>query len=134
MKTFPSKKHAAEKDFGYVFCLVFLLIAFLPLFNGHSMRLWAFQVASFFFVVAIVFPVLLKYPCLFWSKVGLLLHHIVNPLILGIIYFGVVCPIGAIMRRVKGGLMKINFNSSAKSYWIERDPAGPNPKTMSQQF
>lgn len=137
MKSVPTKskkKLSPEKEFGYVFCLVFLIVAFLPLWKEHPIRIWAFQISALFFIGAVFFPAVLKYPCLYWLKLGLLLHRFINPIILGIIYFGVVCPIGLMRRKAKSGSIKIKLDPGIKSYWIQRSPAGPEPKTMLQQF
>jgi hypothetical protein len=129
-----NKKISSEKEFGYVFCGVFLLLAFLPLLQGHPIRLWAFGISTGFFLLTWILPSILKLPSQIWLKFGALLHHIINPMVLGIIYFGVVWPIGVIMRKRRGGSIKLDFDSTVKSHWIERVPAGPDPKTMRQQF
>ena len=64
-----------------------------------------------------------------WFKFGILLGKIVSPLIMGIIFFLVVTPIGLIMRLLGKDLLNLKYNN--KSYWIEKD--GPKSK-MKNQF
>ena len=65
-----------------------------------------------------------------WFKFGLLLGKIVSPLIMGIIFFFVVTPIGFIMRAIGKDLINLKYNNN-KSYWIEK--TGPKSK-MKNQF
>ena len=65
-----------------------------------------------------------------WCKIGILLGKIVSPLIMGIIFFLVVTPIGLLMRLLGKDLINLKYNNN-KSYWIEK--TGPKSK-MKNQF
>ena len=65
-----------------------------------------------------------------WFKIGIFIGKIVSPLIMGIIFFLVVTPIGLLMRLFGKDLLNLKFNNN-KSYWIEKD--GPKSK-MKNQF
>ncbi len=69
-----------------------------------------------------------------WTKLGLVLFKVVNPIVLGLIYGLTIIPIGLALRASGKDLLRLKFDPDAKSYWIERDPPGPAPETMSQQF
>ena len=65
-----------------------------------------------------------------WYKFGLVLGQLVSPLIMGLIFFFVVTPIGLIMRTLGKDLLNLKYNNQ-KSYWIEK--TGPKSK-MKKQF
>ncbi|MEM7503644.1 MAG: hypothetical protein AAF417_16455 [Pseudomonadota bacterium] len=69
-----------------------------------------------------------------WMKLGLVLFKVVNPIVLGLIYLTTIVPIGLIMRASGRDLLSLKRDPSASSYWVERDPPGPAPETMTQQF
>lgn len=69
-----------------------------------------------------------------WTKLGLLLFKIVNPIVLGLIFALTIVPIGLLLRAFGKDPMCLSFEPDAKSYWIERDPPGPAPDSMPQQF
>jgi hypothetical protein len=69
-----------------------------------------------------------------WTKLGLLLFKVVNPLVLGLIYLTTVVPIGLWMRLLRRDLLSLKFDRRAASYWVVRDPPGPAPDTMTRQF
>lgn len=69
-----------------------------------------------------------------WTKLGLLLFKIVNPIVLGLIFGLTIIPIGLLLRAFGKDPLRTTFDPDAKSYWIERDPPGPAPDTMGQQF
>ena len=67
---------------------------------------------------------------IFGFRFGLFLGKIVSPIVMGIIFFLVVTPIGLLMRIIKKDLLNLRFNKN-KSYWIEK--GGPKSK-MKNQF
>jgi len=129
-----SAKAGSERDFGIVFAVVFAVIGLWPLWNGDPLRLWALIVAAIFLTAAFVLPVALRPLNRLWFLFGLALHKIVNPLVMGLLFYLTVTPTALIMRAVGKDPMHRRFDRQAKSYWIERDPAGPAPETMRQQF
>ncbi len=69
-----------------------------------------------------------------WTKLGLILFKVVNPIVLGLIFALSIMPIGLLLRAFGKDPLRLKLDPSAKSYWIPRDPPGPVPETMGQQF
>ena len=123
-----------DRSFGFLFAVVFAVIGVLPLLFGHGARRWAFTVALLFFAVALVVPQLLRPLNVVWHRFGLLLHNIVNPVVMGAIFFLTVFPAGVIMKIIRRDTMKRKFDRSASTYWIERESPGTDPNSMRNQF
>jgi len=98
------------------------------------MRAWAIGLACAFGLMAAIAPNLLGPANQIWMKFGLLLHAIVSPIALGILFFFVFFPTGLLMRLFGKDPLRLKFDSSAESYWINRAPPGPAPESMHQQF
>ena len=112
----------SEKGFGIVFAVVFLIIALWPLvFHGNPVRLWALAVAAAFLAIAFFAPKILAPLNKVWFKFGMLLSMIVSPIVMGIIFFVTVTPIGLIRRIKHPDPLNQNFDPQADSYWITRD-------------
>ena len=120
----------SNKNFGIVFAILFLVISFWPLLKGEDLRNWSLVIALIFLVLGLINSKILTPLNQLWFKFGLLLGRIVSPLIMGVIFFFVVTPIGFIMRILGKDLLKLKFNKD-KSYWIKKD--GPKSK-MKNQF
>lgn len=131
-------KIGSNRSFGLVFAAVFTIIAILPILildgNEATMRTWALAVAALFAIIAFVRPELLRPLNTLWFRFGLLLHKIVNPLVMGLMFFVVISPIGLIMRSLGKTSLKKGFDQNIDSYWIPREPPGPAPETMKRQF
>jgi hypothetical protein len=69
-----------------------------------------------------------------WTWLGLILFWVVNPIFLGLIYGTTMVPIGLVMRLTGRDPLRLKFDPEAESYWIRRDPPGPAPDTMINQF
>ena len=127
-------KLGSERSFGIVFAVVFAIVALWPLMADGGVRLWAAVVAGLFLALALVAPGILKPLNLLWFKFGMVLHKIVNPLIMGLLFFVTVTPIALLMRALGKRPLALEADASLESYWIERDPPGPDPETMKRQF
>ena len=127
-------KGSSDRMFGFVFTAVFAVIALWPLVGGEPVRIWSLIVAAVILVVALVRPALLAPFNRAWTRFGLLLHKVVNPILMGIIFFVAVTPIGLIMRAMGKDPLRLQFDATARTYWIERTPPGPEPETMKHQF
>jgi hypothetical protein len=124
----------SERSFGLVFAIVFALIALFPLWWGGPVRIWALVVAGAFTAAALLMPVVLRPLSLLWFRIGLLLHRVVNPLLMAVLYFGVFTPMGLVLRARGKDLLRLRRDRASASYWIAREPPGPKPGSMSKQF
>ena len=124
----------SDRGFGIVFAFVFTAIGLFPLLRGASPRGWSLAVAGGFLAVALVKPTWLAPLNTLWFRFGLLLQRVVHPIVLAVIYFAVVTPTGLIMRALGKDPLRLRFDPDAASYWILRDPPGPEPESMKQQF
>ncbi|NKB57497.1 MAG: hypothetical protein GKS00_14320 [Alphaproteobacteria bacterium] len=127
-------KGSSNRSFGIVFATVFAILALWPLLRGADPRWWALGLAGLFLFAAIAFPKVLTPLNRLWMRFGLLLHRIVNPLVMALLFFLVVTPIALIMRLLGKRPLHLDVDSDATTYWIKRDPPGPSPETMKQQF
>jgi hypothetical protein len=127
-------KGGSDRAFGMVFAVVFTVIAGWPMMGGGTARLWSFGIAALLLVVALVRPGMLAPFNRLWTRFGLLLHNITNPVIMGLVFFVAVTPTAVIMRVLGKDMLNRRLDPAAESYWIERRPPGPEPETMKQQF
>lgn len=127
-------KGSSNRGFGIVFAVFFAILTFSPLTHGGTIRWWCFAVAAAFLAAAYLFPKALTPLNWGWTRFGLLLHHVMNPLIMGLLFFLTVTPVGLVMRLMGKDPLRLKFDRGAKTYWIERNPPGPEPDTMRRQF
>jgi len=127
-------KTSPDRSFGIVFTVVFCIVGAAPLIGGGGIFWWAVGIAGMFLALSLIRPRTLAPLNRLWTKFGLLLHHIVNPIVMGFLFFLVVTPIGLLMRALGKRPLNLEFDREAKSYWIEREPPGPEPESMKQQF
>ena len=124
-------KISSNRSFGLVFFVIFLIVALWPLKSGEDIRLWSLVLSIIFFILGIFNSKLLTPLNKLWFKFGILLGSIVSPLIMGLVYFFVVTPMGVLMRILGKDLLKTSKVKSASSYWIKRDK---QQSTMKKQF
>ena len=124
----------SERAFGIVFAAVFALIGLWPLLADGGVRLWALALAFLFLAAAFLAPRALAPLNRLWFRFGNLLHRIVNPLVMGLLFFTTVTPIALLMRLAGKDPLRLRFDRAAKSYWIERTPPGPAPESLRHQF
>ena len=123
-------KISSNRSFGIVFFIVFLLVAFYPLTYSGEVRIWSTIISLIFLVLGLLNSRILTPLNKFWFKIGIFLGKIISPLLMGIIFFLVVTPIGLIMRLLGKDILNLKYNKN-KSYWIEKN--GPKSK-MKNQF
>ena len=127
-------KSGSNKSFGLVFAALFVILGLWPLINAEPVRIWFLVFAALLAVVAFAAPKLLAPLNRVWFLFGLLLHKIVSPVIMALLFFTTVTPIALIMRVLGKRPLPLEFDAEAKSYWIEREQPGPEPETMTRQF
>lgn len=133
-RTDDNPKQSSDRFFGITFFAVFLLIALWPLLSQHPLRPLALGIALAFLAIALVAPAWLAPLNRLWLKFGELLHRITSPVILGIMFFGVITPVGFLMRLAGKDHLGLKFDREASSYWVRREPPGPEKSSLKRQF
>ncbi len=127
-------RSSSNRSFGVVFAAVFAIVALWPLTGDGKLRIWAAAIAGAFLAVALTRPSALAPFNRAWTAFGSVLHKITNPLIMGLVFYGAVTPTALIMRALGKDPLRRRFDRDAKSYWIDREPPGPEPDSMKRQF
>ena len=128
MKNLP--KLPSNRNFGIVFFVVFLIISLYPLVFGQGIAKWSLAISIIFLVLGLINSNILTPLNRLWFKFGIFLGIIISPIVMALIFFLVVTPIGLIMRLLRKDLLNLKYNKK-KSYWIEKN--GPKSK-MKNQF
>jgi len=127
-------KPGSDRSFGLVIAGATAILGALPLLRGAAPHWWLLAVAVVFAILGLAAPRLLSPLNYIWFRFGLLLHRVISPLVIGAVFFLCVTPIGLIMRLLGKDVLSLRRRADLASYWIERDPPGPEPGTMTNQF
>ncbi|WP_417832854.1 SxtJ family membrane protein [Terasakiella sp.] len=126
---------SSNRSFGIVFAVFFLILGMLPLLGDEPrVNAWLLGISGAFLLLSLIVPNVLAPLNNLWFKFGLLLHKIVTPLIMGIMFFIVITPIALIFKIMGKDLLNRKFDDNTKSYWIERDVGSVTPESMKNQF
>jgi hypothetical protein len=123
----------SHRSFGIVFSVFFAVVAIWPLRTGEPVRLWSLGLGAAFSICALIVPGALAPLNRIWTKFGLVLSRIARPVAMGVLFYGVITPLGFFLR-LKGNDPLRMLRTSSETYWIERQPPGPAAETMTDQF
>ena len=124
----------SNRSFGTLFTVVFALLAALAWWKGSAAFGWLAAVSALFAVVTLLWASWLTPLNRAWMALARVLNKIVSPIVLGVLYYGVVTPFGMVMRAAGKDPMRRRFDTAANSYWIHRQPPGPPPESLRDQF
>ena len=122
---------SSNRNFGLVFFFVFLIVGLFPLLKEEPFRIWSIVIAIIFLILGLMNSKLLTPLNKLWFKFGLFLGSIVSPIVMGIVFFLVITPIGFVMKIMGKDLLNKKKDNDKKSYWINRSKT---KSTMKQQF
>ncbi len=123
-------KIGSNRSFGIVFFVVFLIIGLWPLINNGDIRNWSVIISVIFLVLGLLNSKVLTPLNKAWFRFGIFLGNFIAPIVMAIVYFLVVTPIGILMKIVKKDLINLKKNNN-KSYWIEKNEI---KSSMKNQF
>ena len=124
----------SDRNFGLVMAAAAAILGCLPLLRLGAPHWWLLAAAVAFAALALIIPRALHPLNYLWFRLGLLLHRMMSPLIIGAVFFLCVTPIGLLMRLFGKDVLSLRRRADLPSYWIIRDPPGPEPGTMTNQF
>ena len=123
-------KKSSSKSFGYLFFGIFFALSIWAYIKNQNLNYWLIGTSTVFLVLTLIKSKLLDVLNDLWIKFGELLGKIVSPIVMSIVFFLIVTPIGLILKIVKKDLLKLKFNND-KSYWIEKNKT---IESMNKQF
>ena len=123
------RRKSNNRSFGILFCIVFLLIAIWPLISSNPIRYWAIVLSITFLILGVVDSKLLSPLKDYWIKLGEILGKVIAPLVMSLVFFIILTPIGLILRIFGKDLLKLKKNKKS-SYWLSRGDL----KSMDRQF
>ena len=129
MKNSINIKNKDNITFGVLFFILFLIIGIYPLKSGGVIRIWSVVLSSLFLIITIIRPNFFTFLNKLWIQFGILLGKIISPVVMGLVFFFVVTPIGILVRILKKDVM--GLKRGASSYWINRED---KVQSMKKQF
>jgi hypothetical protein len=129
-----STRGPSNRSVGLVFSAVFTILSLAPMLRGNPPRWWAVPPAVGLLAVALLFPRILTPLNRAWFALGLMLHAGISPLIMALLYYTTVTPLGLLLRLLGKDLLRLRIDRAVPTYWIDRVPPGPAPDTMGRQF
>jgi hypothetical protein len=128
-------KGSSDRSFGLVIAGGFALVALLPVLHApHQPRWWAIAIAVAFALFALFWPKRLAVLNRLWLRFGLLLSKVVSPIILGLLFYTTLLPIGLLMRLFGKDPLRLRPDRVGDTYWIRRDSSGAATESMKHQF
>jgi hypothetical protein len=115
--------------FGILFFIFFIIVGLYPLKSGGVIRVWSVVFSLVFLIITIIRPNLFTFLNKLWIQFGILLGKIISPIVMGLVFFFVVTPIGIFVRILKKDVMGLKRGTS--SYWINRED---KVQSMKKQF
>src|SRR5260221_13473328 len=125
---------SSDRGFGLVFAAFSAIVAASRLWKGQPSGTWWVAATGVTLAVALLRPGLLAPLNRLWLKLGLLLFRIISPLTLGLLFFLTITPIGLLMRALNKDFLRRRLERQATNYWILREPPGPAPETLKNQY
>ena len=124
-------KISSNRNFGLVFFFIFLVVSIWPLTHNESPRIWSAIISLAFLILVLTRSKLLTPLNRLWAKFGIILGSIITPIVMGVVFFLVITPIGLVMKIIGKDLLSIKYDKKKETYWIKRDKP---TSTMKQQF
>ena len=126
---------SSNRSFGLIVGLFSGCIAAVKFWHGEQGTGLAWAISAFILIsLAVLKPALLSPLNRLWFRFGLLLHKVMNPLLMAVMFYLVILPVSLLMRVFHKDPLRLKYDPHAATYWIERRPPGPVPDTMRNQF
>ena len=124
-------KISSNRNFGLVFFIIFVIVSLWPLTYEGPIRIWTVIISLVFLILGLMNSKLLTPLNKLWFKFGIILGAIVAPVVMGVVFFLVVTPIGLVMKIMGRDLLNKKYDKKKRTYWIKRDTS---IGTMKHQF
>ena len=124
----------SDRNFGFTMAAVFALIGSVGLYHASSHAPIWLGISAIFAGLTLWRPRTLAPANRVWLKLGLLMYRVVNPVIMAILFFVAILPIGLAMRMFGKDFLQLKRDPSQPTYWLPRTDPRPQSESMRQQF
>ena len=114
-------KTSSNKSFGLVFFVIFIIIALWPLLKEGDIRIWSIIVSVIFLILGLLNSKILTPLNQLWMRLGMMLGTVVSPIVMGIVYFGVITPIGLLMKLFGKDVLNLKLDKNKTTYWLKKN-------------
>lgn len=125
---------SSDRAFGLTLAVACLLLGTIRLILGHSYAAWWLGAGLLLLGLALFWRAPLKPLNRLWLRLGLVLYRVVNPIVMLLLFVTTIIPIGAMLRLSGKDPLRLRRDPATPSYWLPRQPPGPDPKSMINQF
>lgn len=125
----------SERKFGFIFFFVFVVLGIFAYFKHHNVQYSVLfgLIAAVFLLLALLAPKVLRPLNKAWFQLGLLMAKIVNPLVMAVLFFVLITPVAVLSRLFGRDVLRLK-KSAQSTYWVQRDPIGPDADSFKNQF
>jgi Saxitoxin biosynthesis operon protein SxtJ len=127
-------ERSSDRKFGLTFAAVGLLIGAVKLWWGENTGWFWLAGGGALIALATTCPRVLAPLNRVWGQLSIMLHRLVSPIVMFVVFITTVIPVGLIMRALGKDPLRLRPDPEAATYWIDRKPPGPAPGTMKNQF
>jgi len=124
----------STRSFAITMAVVLGGVGSYLLFKSQPMAYVLLSVAAVFLLLEWIWSRALEPFNWLWFKLGMLMGMVMSPVVMGIIFFAVVTPIGLIRRLGGADSLRLKKDPPCDSWWQEREPPGPDPEQLPRQF
>jgi hypothetical protein len=130
----PAGDGGSDRHFGLLVGGALMAIGLWPLWHHRGVRWWALAIGLAFSLIALAAPSVLAPLKRVWMKFGWLLGRAVSPIVMGALLYLVITPVGLLQRLFGRDPLQLKWDREADTYWQFRQPPGPKPDSMTNQF
>jgi predicted membrane metal-binding protein len=123
-----------DRSFGLTFAVIFVVVSAWLLWRDRSYWPLTLGVAALFLLAALTYPRVLHRMNAVWMHFGLALNRIVSPIVMGAIFFGLLTPVALLLRLRGRDVLQRRFDPARQSYWLKREPPGPDGSSFPRQY
>ena len=124
----------SDRSFGLTAALTCFLVLVARLLKGHGPAPDLLLVSVILLTLSFINPGALHPLNRAWMRLAEVLNWFVSPIVLGVLYFGVLTPVGLIRRWAGADPLKLELAASSVSYWQARSMRQVTKDGLKQQF
>lgn len=125
---------SSERNFGLVFAGFFGIVAGVRYWHAQADAAWWLAAGAVFALLAFFWTAPLAPLNRLWARLGRLLHAIVNPVLMGLVFALAIVPTGLLMRLAGKDPLRLRRDPSATTYWVACPPPQGREGAMKDQF